>query len=69
MRAAVVLLLLALCVIHHDMWWWGEAEPLVFGFIPIGLAWHVLISLAAGAVWWLASRFCWPADLDQLDAE
>ncbi|MAE75936.1 MAG: hypothetical protein CMJ85_03585 [Planctomycetes bacterium] len=51
------------------MWWWGEAEPLVFGFIPIGLAWHVLISLAAGAVWWLASRFCWPADLDQLDAE
>lgn len=69
MAKLVVLLLLALCVLHHDLWWWDRAEPLLFGFMPVGLAWHAGISLAAGFVWWLATRYCWPKQLEELDGQ
>jgi len=64
-KVVVVLLLLALCVLHHDLWWWDTPAPLVLGFIPIGLAWHTGISIAAGIVWWLAVTSCWPHELDE----
>lgn len=35
------------------------------GFIPIGLAWHAFISIAASAVWALAVFTCWPDELDK----
>ena len=62
----MILLLVALSVLHQDFWWWDDAS-VVFGFIPIGLAWHAGISLAAGLVWWLAVVFCWPQGLDADD--
>jgi hypothetical protein len=37
---------LALVVLHHDFWWWDD-PTLVFGFLPIGLAYHVGFSIAA----------------------
>lgn len=64
MKIVVLLLLVALAILHHDWWWWNEAKPLVLGFIPIGLAWHAGISIAAAAVWFLATRFAWPEHLD-----
>lgn len=69
MRFVVVALIIALCVLHHDYWWWNDAEPLVFGFVPIGLAWHAGISLAAGCVWFLAVKFCWPSTLEDASRE
>ncbi len=63
MKPLVIVLLIALCVLHHDVWWWDTPRPLVFGFVPIGLAWHAGISVAAGVVWWLAIKFCWPSEL------
>ncbi len=56
--ALVVLLL----VLHQDNWNWNNPK-LVFGFVPIGLLYHVAISLAAAAVWYLATLFAWPAEL------
>ena len=53
MRALVVILLILLIILHQDFWWWDDADPLIFGFIPIGLAWHVGISIAAGVVWFM----------------
>lgn len=67
MKYVVGLILVLLVVLHQDFWNWRRIQPLVFGFIPIGLAWHVGISLAAGFVCWLAVRFCWPPDVDALD--
>lgn len=64
MRTLVYLLLLALVVLHQDYWNWHTHEPLVLGFIPIGLAWHVGISLMAGVTGLLAVQYCWPADVD-----
>lgn len=68
MRFVVVGLLVLLCVLHQDYWNWHRHEPYVLGFIPIGLAHHVGISIGAGIVGLLAVRFCWPADVDALES-
>lgn len=67
MKALVISLVVLLAVLHQDFWWWDDVEPLVFGFLPIGLAWHVGISLAAGFTGWLAVRYCWPEALERED--
>lgn len=56
--AALTLLLLAL---HQDYWLWNDSR-LVLGMLPIGLFWHLLVSLAATALWYLATRIAWPLD-------
>jgi hypothetical protein len=64
MRYVVAALIALLIVLHQDFWNWHTYEPLVLGFIPVGLAWHVGISLAAAVVAFLAVRYCWPEGLD-----
>ena len=64
----VVALILLLAILHQDFWWWDSKE-LVFGFMPIGLAWHTGLSLAAGIVGWIAVLFCWPKTLDEEDGD
>ena len=65
MKRLVIALVILLIILHQDFWWWDRVDPLVFGFIPIGLAWHVGISLAAALVSWLAVRYCWPRELEE----
>ena len=67
MRRLGVVLLAVLVVLHQDFWWWHRIDPLVFGFIPIGLMWHVGISLGAAGIAALAVRFWWPDDLEVPD--
>lgn len=62
--AAVVV---AVYVLHQDFWWWGEARPLVFGFLPIGLFYHAAYTLAATVVMVLLARHAWPSHLDADD--
>ncbi len=61
MNRVLWLLILALLVLHQDNWLWHDAR-LVGGIVPVTLAYHAMISLAAGAVWWFAVRYCWPVD-------
>lgn len=68
MKWLVVTLIVLLAVLHQDFWWWDDRTP-VFGFVPVGLAWHAGISLAAGIVGVLAVMFCWPRELDDEGAE
>lgn len=63
MKTVVWGLVLLLVVIHQDVWFWND-DRLVFGFLPITLAYHAGISLAAGFVWFLAIHFAWPSGLD-----
>ena len=69
MRYVIAALIALLIVLHQDFWNWHTYEPLVLGFIPVGLAWHVGISLAAGVVGFLAVRYCWPEGLDPAAAD
>lgn len=69
MRFVVWGLVALLIVLHQDFWNWYTYLPLVLGFIPIGLAWHVGISLLSGVISYLAVTYCWPRDVDVLEQE
>lgn len=69
MKIILGLFLLALILLHQDFWWHDRYTPLIFGFVPVGLAWHVGISLAAGLLWFLTVMFAWPHELDDVEAE
>lgn len=62
-RKTIYLALLLLGILHQDFWWWDD-PTLVFGFLPIGLAYHALYSVAAGVLWGLALTYAWPADVE-----
>lgn len=57
-------LVVALYVLHQDVWLWRTARPLVFGFLPIGLAYHAAYTIACSLLlWWLVHRH-WPTHLE-----
>lgn len=58
------MLILLLAILHQDFWWWDDPTP-VLGFLPVGFAWHVLISALSALAWWLATRTCWPEELEE----
>ena len=68
MKTFVWGLVLLLIVLHQDVWFW-EDGTLLFGFLPIGIGYHVCISLAAAFTWWLATRYAWPKGLESPDAK
>ena len=63
MRTAVWVLVALLAILHYDFWYWDDTT-LVFGFIPVGLAYQAGYSLACGILWAMAVTFAWPADLE-----
>ncbi|MFQ5413485.1 MAG: DUF3311 domain-containing protein [Phycisphaerae bacterium] len=69
MKNLIYTLIILLAVLHHDFWWWDTATPFVFGFIPIGLAYHALISLLAAGLWALAIKYCWPQAVDDTEPD
>ena len=69
LRYVVIFMIIALMILHQDFWWWYDIEPLVFGFIPIGLAYHGGISLVSTVAWAMAIKFCWPDHVDEVEEE
>ena len=63
-RALLTLLVALLYALHQDTWYWTQAHPVVFGILPIGLAYHVLYAIAAAGVMWLLVRYAWPSHLE-----
>lgn len=53
-----------LFVLHHDFWNWADRR-LLFGWLPVGMAWHVGFSLGAALLWVAACRWAWPAALEE----
>jgi len=66
MKHTVWLLLALLIILHQDFWNWDSGQ-IVLGFIPIGLFYHVCLSLAAAAVWFIACTLAWPKGIDDFD--
>lgn len=69
MKKLIYGLIILLIILHQDVWWWDDSETLVFGFIPIGLAYQAGVSLAAAFLWALAVKYCWPAETDAVEEE
>lgn len=64
MKMLVYGLIILLAIVHQDFWWWDRIDPLVFGFIPIGLAYQAGVSIVAAILWAMAVKYCWPANLE-----
>ena len=64
-RLLLVLMVVVTYVLHQDFWFWRAARPFVFGFLPIGLFYHVCYTLAVAVVMWLLVKHAWPSHLEK----
>lgn len=62
-RLIIYALAVLLGLLHQDLWFWND-RTLVGGWLPIGLGYHALYSVAAGLLWAAAVKFAWPAELE-----
>ncbi|NOT01384.1 MAG: DUF3311 domain-containing protein [Phycisphaerales bacterium] len=69
MKRLIVVLLVLLAVLHQDFWWRNDHETVLFGFLPVSMAYHIGIAIAASVLWGLACVYCWPADAEVRDDE
>jgi hypothetical protein len=63
----LVLATLALYALHQDLWLFRTAEPLLFGFLPVGLTYHAAYCLACALLMWLLVAHAWPGHLEDDD--
>lgn len=57
-------LVVVLAVLHYDFWFWSD-RSLLFGFMPIGLLYQALISVAAAIAWFLMVKLAWPTHIEE----
>ena len=62
-RSLVWLLFVVMFFAHQDFWWWDDSS-MVFGFLPVGLAFHGLFSIGCALLGWLAISKAWPTELE-----
>jgi hypothetical protein len=66
-KCLLFLLILLVYLVHQDLWNWKKSDPLVFGFLPIGLAYHAGFSIVAAILMAVLVKFAWPAHLESED--
>lgn len=62
---ALAFAIVVLYVLHQDIWFWRAARPLVFGFLPVGLAYHGAYCAAAALLMWILTTVAWPDHLEE----
>ena len=63
----LTLLILVVYILHQDFWNWNKAEPLVFGFLPVGLAYHAGYSILAAILMGVLVKVAWPKHLENVE--
>ena len=63
------LLVLAVFLLHQDFWNWRKIAPLVFGFLPVGLAYHAAYAILSAGLMAVLVKFAWPKHLDEFESE
>jgi Protein of unknown function (DUF3311) len=51
-------------VLHQDDWNWKSTD-LIFGFLPVGLAYHAGYSILAAIMMAVLVKFAWPGHLEE----
>jgi hypothetical protein len=57
--------IVGLYALHQDVWFWRTAQPLVFGFLPVALAYHGAYCIACALLMWAITSVAWPRHLEQ----
>jgi hypothetical protein len=60
MQKLTYILIALLFILHQDFWLW-DSQRIVLGFLPVGLAYHVLFSLLSALLWAGALKTIWPS--------
>jgi hypothetical protein len=63
-RIILLLIIVAVYVLHQDSWNWAKVDPMIFGFLPAGLAYHAAYSIAAAALMAVLVKTAWPKELE-----
>lgn len=63
-RLLLILAVTALYLLHQDFWNWRTAKPLMFGFLPAGMSYHAIYTIAVSLVMALIVRAAWPSHLE-----
>ena len=64
-KLALAVVILGVYVLHQDVWFWQAARPLVFGFLPVGLAYHAAYCVLVAVLMSVLTVVAWPAHLDR----
>jgi hypothetical protein len=65
MKKFLLFLLVTLVYLaHQDLWDWNTPDPLVFGFLPIGLAYHAGFAVLCALMMAVLVKFAWPKQLE-----
>lgn len=64
MKKAIWIAVVVLALLHQDFWLWNDGR-LLFGFLPIGLAYHIAFSILSAVLWAVASRYAWPNHVEE----
>jgi hypothetical protein len=62
--ALLATFVIVLLILHQDSWFWRTSDPLIIGFIPIGLFYHACFTVAASILMWMLVKFAWPSHLE-----
>jgi len=63
-KITILIVFLILMVLHQDFWNWDNSD-LVFGIMPVALAYHAAYSMVVAIFWALVIRFAWPKDIEE----
>jgi len=64
-KGLLTIAVVAVYLLHQDVWFWRTAQPLIFGFLPVGLAYHGAYSILAALLLWLLTTYAWPHRLEE----
>ncbi|MGD1084595.1 MAG: hypothetical protein ABSA47_07580 [Verrucomicrobiota bacterium] len=65
MKKYLLFVLIALVyVAHQDLWNWKKADPLILGFLPVGLAYHAAYAVLCAIMMAVLVKFAWPKHLE-----
>jgi hypothetical protein len=67
-KVLLTVLVLGVYLLHQDYWNWKKTE-LVFGFLPVGLAYHAAYSCLATITMALLVKFAWPKHLENVQPD
>jgi hypothetical protein len=64
---ALTVLIIGVYLLHQDFWNWNKTEPMVFGFLPVGLAYHAGYSIVAAILMAILVKVAWPKHLESVE--
>ena len=66
-KLLLFLLIVAVYAAHQDLWNWSKPDPMIFGFLPVGLAYQAAYSIACSVLMAILVKTAWPKHLEEQD--